>query len=49
MLDDIGSQIVAHRLLIPVRLREQALHPMHVRISQLLGHLPAVLAFHGCQ
>ena len=49
MLEDIGPQIVAHRLLIPVCLREQALHPMHIWISQFLGHLPAVLAVHGCQ
>src|SRR6266487_6272937 len=46
LLDHVGLQFIAHRLLIPVRFLQQPLHPVGVRFSQFLSHLPAVLALH---
>ena len=45
VLDHVGTQIITHYLLIPVGLCQEPLHAVRVRVSQFLGHLPAVLAF----
>jgi hypothetical protein len=41
---DVGAHVVAHRLLIPVRIPQQPLHPTWASLPEFLGQLPAVLA-----
>ena len=44
--DDVGAQIVAHRVGVPGIPIQHALDPARVGIAGLLGQLPAVLALH---
>jgi len=42
--DDIGAHVVPHRVGVPLRSREQVLHPVRRRVPGMLGDRPAVLA-----
>ena len=46
---DIGSQLVSHRLLVPIGGIQQPLHSLRAAFVQLLGQLPAVLALNPAQ
>jgi len=47
VLDDVGPQIVAHRVRVPDGGVEQALHALGPRLPERLGEVPAVLALHS--
>jgi len=44
VLDDTGTQIIAHAVRVPLRPRQQMLHPVRRPVSSVLGQRPAVLA-----
>ena len=44
VLDEVGAHVIADRVLIPHRPREQVLHPIRAGIPGVLGDRPAVLA-----
>jgi len=44
LLHHVGPQVVAHRIRVPPRPGQQALHPGRCRLPRPLGQLPAVLA-----
>jgi hypothetical protein len=46
MLHDILPEVVAHRIGVPLGRVQQTLNPLRVPLSDRLGQLPAVLAFH---
>jgi hypothetical protein len=49
VLDDIGAQIVAHRIGIPTHAGQEVLHAVRRGIARRLGKLPTVLALQRCQ
>jgi hypothetical protein len=49
LLHDVGPQIVAHRVHVPVGHSQQPLHAIGSGLAGLLGQLPAVLAFNRAQ
>ncbi len=44
MLDNVVTDVVAHRVLVPLRPRQQVLHPIRGGVASMLGDRPAVLA-----
>src|SRR5713226_3591116 len=47
MLQDVGTQIVAHQVGIPGCAVEQALHPIGAAFSGVFGQVPAIFALDG--
>jgi hypothetical protein len=43
VLDDVGTHVVADRVLIPDRSAEQVLHPIRAGVAGMLSDRPAVL------
>ena len=48
-LDDVGPQVVADRVGVPVGPAQQVLDAVGVVVADLLGQLPGVLALHRAQ
>ncbi len=44
MLQDVGAQVVAHSIRVPLRAGQQPLHAVGPCLARVLGELPAVLA-----
>jgi hypothetical protein len=49
MLQDIAAQVVSHQGCVPIIGSQQSLDSIWGLVAQILGQLPAVLAFHGPQ
>jgi hypothetical protein len=47
LLQNVGTQIVAHQIRVPGRAVEQALHPVWSGFSGVFGQLPAIFALDG--
>ena len=49
VLGHIGSQVVTHRLFIPISFSKPPLHSARPLLAQFLRQLPSILALHGGQ
>jgi hypothetical protein len=49
MLNHVVSEVVTHRVDIPLRTIEQPLDALRPGLTQVFGHLPAVLPLHPIQ
>ena len=49
MLDHVGTQIVPHRLGVPLGRAEEPLHPIGISFPRLLCDLPAITPLDGLE
>src|SRR5262249_13370048 len=49
VLQHLRTQVVAHRVRVPLRPRQQARHAVGPRLAGMLGELPTVLALDGAE
>src|SRR5262249_52372752 len=49
VLQHLPTQVVAHRVRVPLGAGQQALHAVGPRLARMLGELPPVLALNGAE